>query len=68
MALGAALCAKNKVNIHKVIGDLSRYESVSDFDTLPALFESPEEYEEFKARHAKADVTYGCLLYTSRYV
>ncbi len=41
VALGAALCAKNKVNIHKVIGDLSRYESVSDFDTLPALFESP---------------------------
>lgn len=61
VALGAALCAKNKVNIHKVIGDLSRYESVSDFDTLPALFESPEEYEEFKARHAKADVTYGQL-------
>lgn len=61
VALGAALCAKNKVNIHKVIGDLSRYESVSDFDTLPALFESPEEYEAFRARHAKADVTYGQL-------
>lgn len=61
VALGAALCAKTPVDLDKVIRDLSAYESVNEFDTLPALFENQEEYEAFCRRHAKADVQYGTL-------
>lgn len=61
VALGAALCARGRVKLGDVIEKLSRYESVNEFHTLPALFESQEEYEAFKARHAKADVSYGKL-------
>ena len=61
VALGAALCAKTPVDLDKVIRDLSAYESVNEFDTLPALFESEEEYEAFCRRHAGADVSYGTL-------
>ena len=61
VALGAALCAKTAVDLDQVIARLSEYESVNDFDTLPPLFESEKEYQEFCARHAQADVTYGNL-------
>lgn len=61
VALGAALCAKTPVDMKRVIEDLSRYESVNEFQTLPPLFETEADYEAFCARHAKADVTYGDL-------
>ena len=61
VALGAALCAKTPTDLDRVISDLSAYESVNEFDTLPPLFENEKEYEEFRARHAKADVVYGNL-------
>jgi len=61
VAMGAALCAKSPVNLETIISDLSGYESVSEFDRLPALFETQEEYADFCARHAKADVSYGSL-------
>ncbi len=61
VALGAALCARKQVDLENVIEKLSRYESVNGFHTLPALFDSQEDYEAFKARHAKADVSYGTL-------
>ncbi len=61
VALGAALCAKTAVDLDQVIARLSEYESVNDFDTLPPLFGSEDEYQEFCARHAQADVTYGNL-------
>lgn len=61
VALGAALCARKPVDLEKVAEGLSRYEAVNEFQTLPALFESREEYEEFCQRHARADVAYGSL-------
>ncbi len=61
VALGAALCAKNEIDLDQAIGKLSGYESVSEFQTLPPLFRDEEEYKEFCARHAKADVRYGSL-------
>ncbi len=61
VALGAALCAKTAVDLDQIIARLSEYESVNDFDTLPPLFGSEDEYQEFCARHAQADVTYGNL-------
>jgi len=61
VAMGAALCANTPVDMDKAIADLSHYESTSEFDRLPPLFESPAEYESFCARHAKADVPRGTL-------
>ena len=61
VALGAALCARNSVDLDQVIVRLSAYESVNDFDTLPPLFADEADYQEFRARHARADVTYGKL-------
>lgn len=61
VALGAALCAKNAVDLDKVIEDLSNYESTHEFETLPPLFEDMEDYEKFCKRHAKADVRRGSL-------
>jgi len=61
VALGAALSAKNSVNLDEVIAALSKYESISSFATLPPLFENEQEYEEFKKRHSRADVAYGTL-------
>lgn len=61
VALGAALCAKSPVNLDKVIEDLAQYESAHEFDTLPPLFESEADYEQFRARHAQADVRHGKL-------
>jgi len=67
VAMGAALCANMPVDLNKAIADLSHYESANEFDRLPPLFESPTEYESFRARHAKADVSYGTLeSYTGR--
>jgi len=61
VALGAALCAKEPVDLDQVIKKLSDYEAVHEFETLPPLFESQADYEEFCARHARADVAYGKL-------
>ncbi len=61
VALGAALCARNSVDLDQVIVRLSAYESVNDFDILPPLFADEADYQEFRARHARADVTYGKL-------
>ena len=61
VAIGAALCANNPVDLNQIIEELSNYESVSEFDRLPPLFETQEEYDAFCVRHAKADVTYGEL-------
>ncbi len=61
VALGAALCAKGTVDLDRVIEKLSGYESANEFHTLPPLFAGEEEYREFKARHARADVAYGSL-------
>ena len=52
VALGAALCARNSVDLDQVIVRLSAYESVNDFDILPPLFADEADYQEFRARHA----------------
>ncbi len=61
VALGAALCARGQVDLDQVTEALSRYESISEFQTLPPLFADEKEYEEFKKRHSQADVAYGNL-------
>ncbi len=61
VALGAAYCAKKEIDLDSIIEKLSKYVSISEWAKLPPLFNNEEEYNEFKARHAKADVKYGDL-------
>ncbi len=61
VALGAALCAREQVDLDTVMDKLSQYEAVNEFNTLPALFADQEEYEQFCSRHKQADVAYGTL-------
>lgn len=61
VALGAALCVKNQIDLDQVIEELSRYEAAHEFDTLPPLFEDEAAYEQFCRRHAQADVRRGQL-------
>ena len=56
VALGAAICADKPVSIDEVLKGVSSYSSGGEFNTLSPLFTSEEEYEEFSARHKKADV------------
>ncbi len=62
VALGAAYCATEPVDLDKAIEDLTGYQAVHAFETLPPLFEDEEEYEEFREEHSKADAEYGDLL------
>ncbi len=61
VALGAAFCARKQTDLKQVVKELFQYEAVNEFQTLPPLFDSKEEYQEFQKRHARADVSYGKL-------
>ncbi len=61
VSLGAAYCAVQEVDLDEIMEKLSRYESVSVWETLPPLFENEAEYEEFRERHAAASVPKGSL-------
>ena len=57
VAMGSALSPGGKVmKVSDVIKALESYRGKSSFIKLEPLFKSKEEYEEFKARHAKASV------------
>ncbi len=56
VACGAALCAEATIDFDEVIEKVKYYHGSGNFAFNAPLFSSDEEYEEFKARHAKADV------------
>lgn len=56
VACGAALCADKPIDFDYVINMVKTYRGTGNFAFNPPLFKSREEYEQFKARHAKADV------------
>lgn len=56
VALGAAICADEVVDIDSVITGIEKYSADGQFNTLSPLFTSEEEYEEFTNRHKKATV------------
>ncbi|MGM9550848.1 MAG: acyl-CoA dehydratase activase-related protein [Clostridia bacterium] len=56
VALGAAICAEDKVNIDKVIKGIEEYSAGGEFNTLTPLFQNEKEYDEFLNRHKKATV------------
>lgn len=56
VASGAALCAEETIDFNKVIDQVKNYRGTGNFAFNPPLFKDEEEYKEFTARHAKADV------------
>ena len=62
VSLGAAYCAVQEIDLDETMEKLSKYESVSVWETLPPLFKDEAEYEEFRERHAKASVPKGNLV------
>lgn len=56
VAIGAALCAKEKINISQTLQYLENYTNQSTYAYNSPLFENEAEYEEFIKRHDRARV------------
>ena len=56
VALGAAYYSDREFDLTEVAERLERHGASETYRSQPALFESREEYEEFRARHEKATV------------
>ncbi len=56
VALGAAICADQAIDIDSVIDGIKKYSAEGEFNTLSPLFTSEEEYQEFTQRHKRATV------------
>ena len=56
VALGAAYYADQEYDLNDVIKNLKEYRKTAKYVSLPPLFQNEEEYEAFRARHAKASV------------
>ena len=56
VALGAALYSDKALNLAEVADRLEKYSATASYAFDPPLFASREEYEAFRARHAKASV------------
>lgn len=61
VAMGAALCADERINFDEIIEKVKHYRGSGNFAFNKPLFENEKELEEFKARHAKATVAIGEL-------
>ena len=61
VACGAALCAENSVSFDKIITAINDYHGSGEFAFNPPLFKTEDEYNEFIARHEKAQVETGDL-------
>lgn len=67
VAIGAALCAKEEIDVDKTLEYLSDFTNQSTYAYNTALFENEEEYTAFLERHAKARVeTYPLEGYTGK--
>ena len=56
VALGAAFYSDQAFDLDRVADDLQKHGAAETYRSLPPLFSSREEYEAFRARHAKAAV------------
>ena len=56
VALGAAFYSDQEFDLNRVADDLQKHGAAETYRSLPPLFSSREEYEAFRARHAKATV------------
>lgn len=56
VAMGAAFCAKEKLNIKEKLKSLANFHNQATYAYNNPLFENEKELEEFNVRHAKATV------------
>lgn len=56
VAIGAALCAKEKIQIKEKLKDLQSYVNPATYAYNQPLFANNKELNEFRARHAKAHI------------
>ena len=56
VSLGTASIASNQIDLNDLINTIKTKEVKEKYTYMPALFETDEEYEEFKIRHDKAKV------------
>ncbi|MDD3429466.1 MAG: acyl-CoA dehydratase activase-related protein [Oscillospiraceae bacterium] len=61
VALGAAYCATETVDLSAALEKLANYQASGDFAYIEPLFQNEGEYMEFAERHAKASVPTGTL-------
>lgn len=59
VAMGAAFCAENKVDLTELPAKLAAVGAQRDFDHLEPLFASTAEYDEFMERHSKERIEPG---------
>ncbi|MEE1125293.1 MAG: acyl-CoA dehydratase activase [Acutalibacteraceae bacterium] len=59
VACGAALCAETPISFDKVIAQIDSYRGSGNFAFNPPLFKAQKDYDEFIARHEKAQVETG---------
>lgn len=61
VALGAAFCAEEEIDVEKALKEIRVYSASGNFAYNAPLFCSPEEYEAFSKRHASCAVKRGTL-------
>lgn len=59
VAIGAALCADKEINFDEAISNIINYKGKGEFAHNKPLFNSEQEYKEFKRRHDNATVRCG---------
>ena len=59
VAMGCAFCAENPVDLTTLIDKMRAADANREFDHLPPLFTSEEEYNAFIARHTRDNVPRG---------
>lgn len=61
VAIGAAFCSTEQIDIETALQSIQKYGSSGDFLSIPPLFENEEEYAEFSRRHAQITTPRGDL-------
>ena len=56
VAIGAALCAKEKISLTQKITDLNNYTNLATYAYNQPLFANEKELKDFRERHAKAHI------------
>lgn len=59
VAIGAAFCGAVEINLDDALEKIRTKGSTGDFLSIPPLFNSKEEYEEFRQRHARCKAPRG---------
>ncbi len=59
VAMGAAYCSAEEIDLDQALKSIRKYGSTGNFLSIPPLFQSREEYEGFRRRHAQCKAPRG---------